>query len=286
MTTPEDDATNTANTTNTHDSITSTNTHDRPNSNGTTSGNSAATNTTSDNNTDEGVDTVSHVRYPAPQQTLTAEHVAEQVAKELGMTPGELRAGVGEEVKANPQAMFDRMNAGLLYHADDPMIQEVSRHGKSVAQRLSRLDITDEEGRAAGFKEILGTYAHSATIMPPMTVDYGHNIHIGHGTFINFESMFLDICPIVIGNNCQIGPRAQFLAALHPMENHELRAAGWEYGAPITLGDNVWFGGGVTVCAGVTIGENSVIGAGSVVTRDIPANSFAAGVPAKVIREL
>ncbi|WP_459610431.1 sugar O-acetyltransferase [Corynebacterium urogenitale] len=202
------------------------------------------------------------------------------------MSPEQLRERIEAELHEDPDSMLNRMNAGLLYHADNPTIQRASLFAKSLAQHISRLDITDEETRHQKLEELLGTYDGSVTIMPSITVDYGHNIHIGSGTFINFDSIFLDICPITIGANCQIGPRAQFLAALHPMDNHQLRAAGWEYGSPITIGDNVWFGGGVTVCAGVTIGENSVIGAGSVVTRDIPPHTFAAGTPAKPIREL
>lgn len=218
----------------------------------------------------------------------TSDPLARQrlLEDELAMSPAQLRERVQAELHEDPDAMINRMNAGLLYHADDPIISDASLFGKSLAQHFSHLDFGDMDNRHADLEGLLGTYDRSVTVTPPMTVDYGHNIHIGPGTFINFDAIFLDICPITIGADCQIGPRAQFLAALHPMENHQLRAAGWEYGAPITVGDNVWFGGGVTVCAGVTIGANSVIGAGSVVTRDIPPNTFAAGTPAKPIRQL
>ncbi|WP_281381131.1 sugar O-acetyltransferase [Corynebacterium anserum] len=216
----------------------------------------------------------------------TPGNVSRKLTEELKLTPEELTARVDKEKEDNPQAMLARMNAGLLYHASDPHIQELSLRGKSSAQQFNRLDLTDTDSREATLESLLATYPRSATIMAPLTVDYGHNIHIGENVFINFDAIFLDICPITIGNDCQIGPRAQFLAALHPMDNHALRASGWEYGAPITIGDNVWLGGGVTICPGVSIGNNSVIGAGSVVTRDIPDHCFAAGTPAKVMRKL
>lgn len=87
----------------------------------------------------------------------------------------------------------------------------------------------------------------------------------------------MDDAAIRVGDDVRIGPRAQLLTALHPMRDHERRCAGWERPAPITIGDNAWFGGGVIVCAGVAIGENTVIGAGSVVVRDLPDHVFVVG---------
>src|SRR5699024_924468 len=104
--------------------------------------------------------------------------------------------------------------------------------------------------------------------------------------FINYDAILLDCAPIRIGNDVQIGPRAQLLTAQHPVEDHDARRQGWESAAPIAIGDNVWLGGGVIVCPGVTIGENAVIGAGSVVTRDIPAAVLAVGNPCRVTRAL
>lgn len=211
---------------------------------------------------------------------------AAQLKRELQMTPAELQQILQKETEANPRAHFERMNAGQLYHADDPLIREHHWHGKSLAQRFNRLDFADMEGRHQILEELLGTYDRSVTIVPEFLVDYGHNIHIGSDAFVNFQGLFLDICPIVIGEGALIGPRCQLLAPLHPLENLQLRKAGYEYGGPITIGANAWLAGGVTVCPNVTIGENSVIGAGSVVTRDIPAGVVAVGSPARVVREL
>ena len=120
---------------------------------------------------------------------------------------------------------------------------------------------------------------------PPFWVDYGTYISIGAGTFVNYDCVMLDVAPIRIGAACQLATRVQLLTATHPVDP-EPRRAGWESAAPITIGDNVWLGGGAIVCPGVTIGENTVVGAGAVVTRDLPAGVVAGGVPARVIREI
>jgi maltose O-acetyltransferase len=98
-------------------------------------------------------------------------------------------------------------------------------------------------------------------------------------------AVILDVAPITIGDDCQIGPNVQFLTPTHPLDP-EPRRQKWEAAKPITLGDNVWLGGGVILCPGVTVGDNAVVGAGAVVTRDVPANVLAAGNPARVIRQL
>ena len=122
-------------------------------------------------------------------------------------------------------------------------------------------------------------------IRPPLRVDYGYNLHVGAGTFANFGLVALDVAPIRIGEDVQIGPNVQLLTPTHPLDP-ERRRARWEAAEPITIGDNVWLGGGVIVCPGVAIGENTVVGAGTVVTRDLPANVLAVGNPARVVREL
>ena len=123
------------------------------------------------------------------------------------------------------------------------------------------------------------------TIRPPFRCDYGWNVSIGPGTFVNYGCVMLDVVPIRIGARCQIATNVQLLAATHPLDP-EQRGDGWEYGEPITIGDNVWLGGGVIVCPGVTIGDDTVVGAGAVVTRDLPAGVVAVGNPARVLRRL
>lgn len=196
---------------------------------------------------------------------------------------------IQEAISQDSRTQLQRMIAGELYHATDPEISAAAAHAKALAQRFNTVDLSDpqaEDAARAVLTELLGSYPASAKIIANTQVDYGFNIHIGEDVFINFDSILLDVCPITIGDGTLIGPRAQLLTPLHPARNHALRRAGYEYGAPITLGENCWLGGGVTVCPGVTIGSNTVIGAGSVVTRDIPAGVFAAGSPARIIREL
>jgi len=122
-------------------------------------------------------------------------------------------------------------------------------------------------------------------IRPPLYCDLGYQITIGARVFVNFGLVALDVAKITIGDDVQIGPNVQLLTPTHPT-NAELRRAKWEASKPITIGSNVWLGGGVIVCPGVTIGENTVVGAGSVVVKSLPANVVAVGNPARVVRTL
>lgn len=133
--------------------------------------------------------------------------------------------------------------------------------------------------------ELLGELGEDAFVKPPLFVDYGEHITIGPRTFINYNLTALDVAPIRIGADCQIGPNVQLLTPIHPVEPQP-RKDRWEAAKPITIGDNVWLGGGVIVLPGVTIGANTVVGAGAVVTKALPANVLAIGNPARVIREL
>jgi maltose O-acetyltransferase len=143
----------------------------------------------------------------------------------------------------------------------------------------------DQAGRDAILKELLGSVGEGSVVRPPFRCDYGYQTHVGSRTFANWGLIALDVGRITIGDDVQIGPNVQLLTATHPVEA-EPRRAKWEGSRSITIGDNVWLGGGVSVCPGVTIGENTVVGAGAVVTRDLPANVVAVGNPARVIRSL
>lgn len=116
-------------------------------------------------------------------------------------------------------------------------------------------------------------------------MDYGENLHVGARTFVNYNLMALDVAEIRIGEDCQIGPNVQLLTPIHPVEPAPRRDK-LEAARPITIGNNVWLGGGVIVCPGVTIGEDTVVGAGAVVTRDLPAGVVAVGNPARVVRSV
>ena len=177
-----------------------------------------------------------------------------------------------------------RMADGDFYVADDVL----AAHTKRAVRLLSLYEQahpTDPDIARYLLAQVIGSVGEGVDIRPPLRVDYGHNITIGDGSWVNFGLTALDVAPIVIGQDVLIGPNCSLYTAIHPTEPGPRRAK-WESAAPITLGDNVWLGGSVVVCPGVTIGENSIIGAGAVVTRDIPANSIAVGNPARVIRAL
>ncbi|WP_338697643.1 sugar O-acetyltransferase [Streptomyces sp. Q6] len=196
----------------------------------------------------------------------------------LAATPTDYFAG-------DPRSNLERMRAGDLYIADDPEIARRQRRAMRLAARYQSAFV-EGDGEAAGIlAELLGEVGEGVEVRPPLAVDYGSNISIGARTFVNYHLTALDVAPIVIGADCQIGPNVQLLTPTHPLEPQPRRDK-LEAAEPITLGDNVWLGGGVIVCPGVTIGDNSVIGAGAVVTRDIPANVVAVGNPARVVREL
>ncbi len=178
----------------------------------------------------------------------------------------------------------ERMLAGDLYIADDPTIIEAQKSAvRRVAQFQAAYDADPESSQSVA-RELFGSLDETAFVRAPVYVDYGSQITIGPRTFINMGLTALDVAPISIGADCQIGPHVQLLTPTHPVDPQPRRDK-LEAAKPITIGDNVWLGGGVIVCPGVTIGENSVIGAGSVVTKDIPANVVAVGNPARVIRE-
>jgi maltose O-acetyltransferase len=183
----------------------------------------------------------------------------------------------------DPRTNLERMLAGDLYVADEE-IEDLTRRSARLAEAYGRVALLDDAAARAILTDLLGTLGEGSGIRPPLHVDLGTNIHVGARTFVNFNLTALDVAPIHIGDDCMIGPNVQLLTPIHPIEPQP-RKDKLEGSKPITIGDNVWLGGGVIVCPGVTIGDNSVIGAGSVVTRDIPANVVAVGNPARVVRE-
>ncbi len=177
------------------------------------------------------------------------------------------------------------MLAGDLYIADDPELAAESRHAAKLAELFNTSDPADPQTRLAVLRELVGSLGEGAEIRPPLRCDYGYQIHIGARTFINYGAVFLDVATITIGEDVQVGPNVQFLTATHSVEAAARRAK-WESAKPITIGDNVWLGGGAIILPGISIGENTVVGAGAVVTKDLPANVIAVGNPARVIRPL
>lgn len=185
----------------------------------------------------------------------------------------------------DPRTNRERMLAGDLYIADDPDSEVQAERGLRLATEYSAAYVQDADAARPILAELLGSLGVGAHVKPPLFVDYGTYITIGDGTFVNYNLTALDVAPITIGRDCQIGPNVQLLTPTHPVDPQPRRDK-LEAAEPIVIEDNVWLGGGAIVLPGVTIGENSVIGAGAVVTRDIPANSVAVGNPARVIRSI
>ena len=185
----------------------------------------------------------------------------------------------------NQRSQRERMLAGDLYIADDPELARDSQRAMRLMAAYNASPADPPQERQAILTELLGSVGVDSAIRPPLYCDYGYNIHIGARTFCNFGLVALDVAVITIGDDVQMGPNVQLLTPTHPVDA-EPRRAKWEAASPITIGDNVWLGGGVIVLPGVTIGENTVVGAGAVVAKDVPANVVAVGNPARVIREI
>ena len=176
---------------------------------------------------------------------------------------------------------MDKMLAGELYDPSAPELQaELAATQRWLARYNASLGIS-VAGRRMLLMERLATVGENAAIRPPFHCDYGFNISLGAGAFLNFNCVILDVVEVTIGDGAQIGPGVQLLAADHPREE-SVRSSGLEFGRPIRIGQNVWIGGGAVILPGVSIGDGAVIGAGSVVTRDIPAGTTAFGNPARV----
>jgi maltose O-acetyltransferase len=181
--------------------------------------------------------------------------------------------------------MRQRMLAGELYLADAPDLLAARARCLRLLARFNGAPPDADDQRAAILRELLGEVGEGVAVLPTFRCDYGSNIRIGGGTFVNYDTIVLDVAPVVIGAACQLATRVQLLTATHPLDP-DIRRAGWESGEPITIGDNVWLGGGVIVCPGVSIGDDTVVGAGAVVTRDLPPGVVAVGSPARVLREI
>ena len=181
--------------------------------------------------------------------------------------------------------MKERMLRGELYRADDPELVADHARAQELLDRYNRAPHGEPDERERLLGELLGKVGEGVVVKPALRCDYGATVTIGGSTFVNYDCVFLDAAPITIGAHCQLATGVQLLTATHPIDPGA-RRNGWEYAEPITIGDNVWLGGGVIVCPGVTIGDHTVVGAGAVVVRDLPALVVAVGTPARVLREI
>lgn len=167
----------------------------------------------------------------------------------------------------------------------NPVLEEQIRICKEKCFRYNRLSPNDASGQKRILEELLGSMGENVVITPPFWCDYGYHISVGDYFYSNHNLVITDGARVTFGNNVFVAPNCCFTTAEHAIDP-EMRKAGIEVAKPITVGNNVWIGAGSTILAGVEIGDNTVIGAGSVVTRSIPANVVAVGVPCKVMRAI
>lgn len=180
----------------------------------------------------------------------------------------------------------ERMQRGMWYDANNNPDLLAQRNGAdAICHELNATPPQQPERRQELLAKLMPGSSTDIEVLLPIQVDYGFNCTIGEGTFINHGAYFMDCAPITLGKHCFIGPSCNLYTAVHPLLASQ-RNQGIERALPITIGDNVWFGGNVTVLPGVNIGHDTVIGAGSVVTRDIPAGVVAVGNPCRVLREI
>ena len=179
---------------------------------------------------------------------------------------------------------WDKMVAGELYDPNDLALVVARDRARDLCQDLNATREAHREERRRILTELFAAGGDSVGMQPPFFCDYGANIRLGEKVFFNFNCVVLDVCPVTIGDFTLFGPAVQIYTATHPM-NAELRRLK-EFAKPITIGSDVWVGGGAIICPGVRIGSRSIIGAGSVVTRDIPEGVVAVGNPCRVVRAI
>ena len=188
----------------------------------------------------------------------------------------------------------NKIKSGVLFCPADPELKAMKLKTHKLNLDYNCLYEDETEKRNAILDEILGSRGEGTFLQGPITFHYGKHTHIGDRCFINFNFTVQDDANVFIGDDCNFGPNVTIVTPIHPMlpdERKRIKCADGEirrlcYAKPVIIGHDCWFGANVVVCPGVSVGENCVIGAGSVVTRDIPANSFAAGNPCRVIREI
>lgn len=176
----------------------------------------------------------------------------------------------------------DKMIAGELYNPLNETLIENRRHARNLTYMYNQTLDEEKTKRHQLLTELFGSLGSQIEVEPHFHCDYGYNIHVGENFYANFNCVILDVCHVQFGRNCMLGPAVQIYTATHPLGSKE-RISGKEYGKSISIGDNVWIGGGSIINPGVRIGDDVVIASGSVVTKDVDDHVVVAGNPAKVI---
>lgn len=189
---------------------------------------------------------------------------------------------------------WDRMVGGKLYNSSSEDISKQHTRGLTRCDRFNRIPLWRSGAKQRALERLIpSAKGNDLTVYAPFYCEYGVNIHVGKGCFVNYNCTFLDVAPITLGDGVWLGANVTLATPNHPFLAEERLPANYpdgfhdlEYSAPITIKDGCWICSSATICGGVTIGENSIVAAGAVVTRDVPPNSIVVGVPAKVIRKI
>ena len=179
----------------------------------------------------------------------------------------------------------EKMLAGELYQAGDPELVADRLKARKLVKILNDSDPEDTEYRVSLIRKIFGKAGKNFWVEPPFFCDYGTNIEVGDDVFFNFNCVVLDVVKVTLGDRVFVATNVQFYPATHPLDSKS-RGEMWEYGKPISIGNDVWIGGSAVICPGVSIGDRTVIAAGAVVTKSFPADVLIGGNPARVIKHL
>lgn len=180
---------------------------------------------------------------------------------------------------------WERMLSGEFYDPSDPELTAARLRSQRLCKQYNSTDLAEVLQRQKLLRDLFASFGDRSEIVAPFHCDYGCHIEIGSAVFLNFLCVILDCARVTIGDRTMMGPSVQIYAATHPLEP-TIRSAGRELARPVSIGADVWIGGGAILCPGITIGDGTTIGAGSVVTRDIPSGVFAAGNPCRVIKQV
>ncbi|MDN3449396.1 sugar O-acetyltransferase [Planococcus sp. APC 3906] len=175
---------------------------------------------------------------------------------------------------------LEKMLAGEMYDPTDPELTALHRKARQATAEFNQEMVED---RSPVLKNLFGKTGELFHIRPPFYCDYGSNINVGENFFANYDCVILDVCNVIIGDNCMMAPKVSIYTATHPLEA-AARNSGREFGKPVTIGDNVWLGGNAVIGPGITIGNNVVVAAGAVVVKDVPDNVVVGGNPARILK--
>ena len=179
----------------------------------------------------------------------------------------------------------EKLLAGELYQASDSELAKERLQARELLQQFNSSCPAEPENRVALLRKLVNKAGKNPWIEVPFYCDYGYNIQMGDDCFFNFNCVVLDVCSVTLGDSVLVGPAVQIYTGTHPLDA-QTRGELWEYGKPISIGSDVWIGGGAIICPGVNLGDRVVVAAGAVVTKSFPSDVLIGGNPAKIIRYL